>query len=473
MLKAFDLILETEVSASLAAQNGGFEQYRYECVCCGEEAYVAAPFSKKQSVHFRHRNGNNDVECENYLGQFGMLNAGARSKKSNRERAEFYFDYANKIFNIGLKFCENEIQGYEEHGVDFELRVGESEKPFKAIKINSLNFAPEVPTMIPLTVFSNNYYLSNTENGMKRKYGFYNRSTPSFFKIIGEEDVFRARLVRSDTIYTNTRYFVAFLSQWSVCTAYDGIEINEVLSFETMGLRFAGVIIITHKKTEKVKALVNTWGYQLEESETLTLLWPPSLLYDDIAKADSDSIFLHSSFSLQAHGNISVSPNEIERLSESVSKISVRDRIKVFRKNVEILISRDKEQSIPYEQVDVLTETTDYFAVANDYMFFLINTEGAKPLSTGQHVFLTRCSQIKGFVSGYLRKIVYPTKHQELLGRKLLDDILKHNKRVEVFDMRCFNSLSLSELAMEYIFECEGSGKINSVARQYILEGKL
>ena len=42
MYKAYDTILQAEVSAVLAAQNGKSEPYRYECLCCGEEVYIAA-----------------------------------------------------------------------------------------------------------------------------------------------------------------------------------------------------------------------------------------------------------------------------------------------------------------------------------------------------------------------------------------------------------------------------------------------
>jgi len=74
MLKAYDTMLQSEVPADLAAQSGGFEPYRYECACCGEEVYIAAAYSTSMVPHFRHRSGNNDVECENYLGQ--IFNAG-------------------------------------------------------------------------------------------------------------------------------------------------------------------------------------------------------------------------------------------------------------------------------------------------------------------------------------------------------------------------------------------------------------
>lgn len=53
--KAYDTILQSEVSAVLAAQNSGFEPYRYECACCGEEVYVAAAYSTSIEAHFRHR----------------------------------------------------------------------------------------------------------------------------------------------------------------------------------------------------------------------------------------------------------------------------------------------------------------------------------------------------------------------------------------------------------------------------------
>ena len=116
---------------------------------------------------------------------------------------------------------------YSDKEVAFELRAKETGNPFKSMNINTLNFAPDVPTMIPLTVFSEYYYLSNTGNGMKRKYSFCNRSTPTLFKILGNQETNKACLVRSDTIYTDTRYFALFHHQWLVCNAYDGIEISE------------------------------------------------------------------------------------------------------------------------------------------------------------------------------------------------------------------------------------------------------
>ena len=102
MRKAYDTILQSEVSAALAAKSGGFEPYRYECACCGEEVYIAAAYSTSMVPHFRHRSGNNNVECENYMGQYGAISIDSHSRKSNRERVEFYFERVTRHLVSGF-----------------------------------------------------------------------------------------------------------------------------------------------------------------------------------------------------------------------------------------------------------------------------------------------------------------------------------------------------------------------------------
>jgi len=287
MHKAYDTILQSEVSAELAAQNGGLEPYRYECACCGEEVFVAAPYSTRMVAHFRHRSGNNDVECENYLGQYGAISTDSSSRRNNRERAEFYYDSASKTFNLALRFSESEIKGYEQQSVDFELRTKDSDTPFRVLKINSMNFSPDVPTLIPLNNFSFSYYLSNTLNGVKRKYVFLNRdNTPTFFKISGNDNDFKAKLIRSTVLFTNTQYFVAFQSQYSApggVQFHKGIKVGQTFRFETMNRKFLGFVLLITNKTPSIDCLLKSWGYQLEVFETLTLLWPPAHLIDDVS----------------------------------------------------------------------------------------------------------------------------------------------------------------------------------------------
>lgn len=104
MRKAYDTFLLSEVSAEMAAKSGGLEPYRYECAYCGEEVRLATVSSINMVPHFRHLSGNNDVECENYLGQYGAISTDSQSRKSKNERAEFYFDISTKLFYLVLHF---------------------------------------------------------------------------------------------------------------------------------------------------------------------------------------------------------------------------------------------------------------------------------------------------------------------------------------------------------------------------------
>ena len=61
MDKAFDAVLQTEVDAAVIAKisyRGCGDRFRYKCLCCGEEVYLAAADSNERAPHFRHRKGN-------------------------------------------------------------------------------------------------------------------------------------------------------------------------------------------------------------------------------------------------------------------------------------------------------------------------------------------------------------------------------------------------------------------------------
>ncbi len=477
MHKAYDTILQSEVSAELAAQNGGFEPYRYECACCGEEVFVAAPYSTKMVAHFRHRSGNNDVECENYLGQYGAISTDSRSRRNNRERAEFYFDSLSKTFSLALRFSESEIQEYEQQFVDFELRKKESDIPFRVLKINSMNFSPDVPTIIPLDNFSFSYYLSNTLNGIQRKHDFVNRSNiPTFFKISGDDNDFKAKLVRSTILFTNTQYFVAFQSQYSAPRELPfpkGIEVAQTFRFDTMNRKFLGVVLTITNKTPSIDCLLKSWDYQLEASEILTLLWPPAYLIDDANIITSDHAFIFSSFELQAYGNINVHSEEILKLSHGISRVTVKPKTKIFKKNAEIVIDKVEPLVGDYSVITPFESLVSTFTVPDDGTYYLFNRSGVSPLANGQVVFLTPNSSIVRYEYNNPVSYIYPCLQKELTDEDLLEDILAHYKRMETFDSTRFSTLMLSETASRYIDKCKITGSINSAVKQFIEEGWL
>jgi hypothetical protein len=478
MRMAYDTVLQSEVSAELAAQNSGFEPYRYECICCGEEVFIAAAHSTKVTAHFRHRSGNNDVECENYLGKYRETDTNSNFKKGNREKAEFYYDNISKTFCLAIKFDEDEIQDYEQQSIDLHLRTEGSDIPFYTLKINGLNFSPDVPTLIPLTDFSTSYYLSNTLDREERKYNFMNcDNAPIFLKILGNDYDFKAKLVRSNIIFTNTKYFVAFQGQYSLpqgVKSSKGVEIEQVFHFETMNRKFSGFIFsIKQHGIPFIDDLLKSWGYRLEASETLTLLWPPTYLIDDINVVASDHVFIFSSFELQARGNINVCSKEITKLSYGISKVRLKSKTKISKKNAEIVIDKAIPSIDDYDAITSSKNFTENFNVPSDGAYYLFNNSGVSPLVNGQNVFLTPNSFIIQYKSNYPVGYIFPCPQKGQTEKELLEDILKHYKRNEDFDSNKFHRFIPSEAISKYIERCKTAGTINSVVMQFIEEGIL
>lgn len=477
MRKAYDTFLQSEVSSSLAAKSGGFEPYRYECAHCGEEVRLAAAGSKSMVAHFRHRSGNNDVDCENYLGQYGAISVDSRSRKSRTERAEFYFDSNTKMFYLGLCFSDNEIAAYEEESAKFEMRASAQEQAFSTTRINGINFMPDSPRMIHVERFSYSYFLSNTLSNVKRRYDIFKKDgSPVFFKILGSDiNNYRAKLIRSTILYTDVPYFTVAESRYQtpISNASSDIEITNTSPFETMGKKFIGQTLVIKNKTSDIEALLESWGYQVEASETLALLWPPSAQMNESSVIKSDCAFLFSSFKLEPHGNINVHSDDIKSCGNGVSKVAVKSRVKVFRKNAEIIIETKEPQATKYDDFLVEERYDDTIKVSDKCVWFLFNRSGLRRMGEGQSTTLTLGSSLKRYDSGYLNGIIYPKPQEVLSGERLLDDILAHYKRTEAFATEAFASLTLSDTASKYLANCRESGIINSAAKKLIEEGRL
>lgn len=479
MRKAYDTFLLSEVSAELAAKSGGLEPYRYECAYCGEEVRLAAVSSISMVSHFRHRSGNNDVDCENYLGQYGAISTDYRSRKSKNERAEFYFYSSTKLFYLGLRFSDDEIAAYEQLITSFELRASAQEQAFFTLRINRKNFEPDVPTMIPIQKFSYNYFLSNTLNGVKRKYEVFKKNSsnaPTFLKIQGNDSDYRAKMVRSSILYTNVPYLVVFESQYS--SSWDSrlpsdIKVDDTFRFETMGRKFLGKTLTIKAKTTIVDSLLMSWGYQLEVSETLTLLWPPASMVDEVSLIRSDYAYLYSSFKLQAYGNINVHSNDIRSIANGISRVSVNARINVYRKNAEIVIDKGNRHSMSFEQIKIEEIQVTTYMVYDDSSHFLFNGSGVVSLIKGQSVSLTPNSVIRRYLFGYMNGCIYLRRRTELTDERLLNDTLTYYKRTEAFTWDDFDSLELSQTAFRYIESCKESGLINSAVKNFIKEGRI
>lgn len=479
MRKAYDTFLQSEVTADLATKAGSFEPYRYECAHCGEEVRLAAVGSISMVPHFRHRSGNSDVECELYLGQYGSISTDACSRKSKNERAEFYFDSNTKMFYLGLCFSDDEITAYEQLTTTFELRATTHAEPFFSLNINSRNFDPGVQRMIPLEKFSYNYYLSNTLNNIKRPYEVFKNNgsyAPTFFKLQINGSEYRSRLVRSSVLYTNVPYFVAYQSQyWCHLNSRlpSEVKVDSAFEFETMDRRFLGKVLTIKSKTAQIDSLLMSWGYKLETSEMLTLLWPPAAMADESVLINANYAYLYSTFELQSHGNINVHSEDIKKVVDGVSKVTVNSKTKVYKKNVELVIDKRVQATDNYDSLPLTKEVRSNYVVSDDGLCFLFNRSGVMPLQKGMSILLTPESEIRHYTFGYLDGLIIPQKLSSLSGERLLRDILTHYKRMETFIWDDFDLLELSQTAFQYIESCEKSGRINSAAKHFIEEGRI
>lgn len=82
------------------------DMYRYKCLACDEYLTLSAVDSKKQSPHFRHRNGNNDKDCDYYLNNLiSFVNRKYYlSDSENNKKTDIFFNNKKKHLRIWIIF---------------------------------------------------------------------------------------------------------------------------------------------------------------------------------------------------------------------------------------------------------------------------------------------------------------------------------------------------------------------------------
>lgn len=480
MQKAYDTILSDYVDADIAAKSGSNEAYRYKCPYCWENVHLCAANSRKNATHFRHRSGNNNVGCENYLGNRNVIIRNTIYHRNVQDKIEFYFSSVTKLFSIGVKFNTEEIAAHEQNGTILQIKTSFTSKPILTILINSSRFLPDISELIPINEFSWEYYISSTKDSNQQKFEIFHKDKhgdlfPSFFKILanGNEDNFKAKLVRTETLYTNTQYLIIFTHQYDRLNFSGDVKIGKTFNFTTMGRNFSGFIVTFTAKTVGIEQQLADWKYKLESNERLTLLWPPVIQIDDTMVPKTKNVYIVSSFELQAHGNINVYTKDIEKFENGVSKILVSNPTKIYIKNVELLLASQKVVISEYDVISIKHKTDKKFT-APDNNTFLYNSFGIVQMNKGMSTSLTNKSEIRHFSYGYLDMIITAENTADFQEEEnILKDILMYYHNEEDFNWDDYESLNLSSIAEEYIKSCEKSGNINSAAKRFIKEGRI
>lgn len=338
MIQAFDVLLQIPVTADIAAKNRIDEPFRYECLCCGEEVYIAATNSTKKAPHFRHRRGNSDRECELYLGSTGIAGALNAAQKRTHSRTEIYFDIKQKIFYAAVSFPKEKLQEFEDKSCILEFHSTYNSPPYEKVRINHQNFAPDSMVQFPLKLTTNDCYITISGANYRSHYEILsNNDFPTFFKItLGENSGNFARRIVGGKIYTNTSYYIIAKNQKIIQKIVDlgeNIAISAVDEINALGSTIYGATLEILSVTPDLSNLFSYFNYSLEVSENITPLWPPLYSVDGVLCSNKKKVYLLSSFTLVPHSNISCENDKLE-LFDDVFELDITLPVRISRNNV-------------------------------------------------------------------------------------------------------------------------------------------
>ena len=475
MQTAFDTLLKIVVTAENAAENGDNETFRYECLCCGEEVFLAAQDSIYKATHFRHKNRNNDKDCELYLSQYGKIHLPYR-RRNKQEHVEFYYSNNTKCFSVGFNFSEEEISEYERAGALLEIRDNRNSLPFFNTQIDHSIFSAGISERFILDKKAIPFYISNTLNNKKHEYYVFNYDAPSFFKILSsnpDDEDFNAKLIRSRTIYIGVKYFIAWLGRNTAQIKLKNLSdvlIEKEIQFEPFERTTTvwGMVVSFKSKNAKLDSILNEWGYDLVLSESVSLLWPPAYEKGEKLAVSSSELYLYSSFTFQGLGNINTPDKYISKISDNITKVSLHDAIHIFKKNAELEIFKEP-LSPTIQTLEVKVEETDSFCVPDTNTFFLYSELGANKLTEGQKVFLTPDTFVVEFFGNTMTRIIrFPESVEPTIEEKFFEIISNFWITKEYQEI---SSVSLPQTLSNYLDYCKCTKRIN-VAVEKLITGK-
>ena len=478
MNKAFDAVFQEEVDAAVVAKTSYRtygDRFRYQCLCCGEEVYLAAADSTERSAHFRHRKGNNDTECERYLGQPGAIESYVSIRRKNKERIGFCFNIDRMTFEICLYLTSEEMDAYAERQGMFCLYTMYYSQPFITVPINRSVIIPNACNYYTVNEYSNDYYASFDCSKAKVIYS-------EVMKKNGKLNVYRVnqrdehyKQNTSDILYTNTEY---------IAISESAENIKELLSLQSVEIKEDDFLFITANKqfyavrfeiryTEySSKLYFQKHDFQIETSESMDILWPPVFNRDATSVCSADNIYISSSFDLIPHGNIDAEAPKIEDCQNGIYKLWVDNRIMIYEKNVEAVIVKERRKINEHFSVAPMIIHMDKYIIPDDYDYFLFDKNGCTRLIAGSKVYLSKNDKIIGYKNGHIKAYILGCLEVTYTTTDILNDILKYHPQSEPFDMDEFMDIDVDETILTYLEKCYRCGMINSVVKRYIMEKK-
>ena len=478
MDKAFDAVLQSEVEAAVIAKTSYCflgERFRYQCLCCGEEVYLAAADSSERSPHFRHRKGNNDTECERYLGQLDTAEHFAFLRKHKQGHIEFYFNRDRMTFEICAFFTEEELQAYEKENDRLMVSSKYCADPFLSIPLSKEVFVPGRKSYFTITEFSTQYIVSFDS-------GFNSCTYQDVMRDTKKINIFRVRMQdehckhqTSSLLYTNTEYIGISECEETMqeLASLEYIISEEMFSFVTENRDFYGLKFSVKQVEFSVRHFFRKHDYQLETSESFSILWPPVYIRNSRSICTGDTIHVHSSFELIPHGNINVDAAFIRKNDRDVLQLHVDDEVIIYEKNIDICVQKERKLGMETVLEEPVTIYSDRYTISEQYDYFLFDKNGCTRLIPDSNVYLSESDRIVGYKNGHIKVYVYACPKEKMDIGQLINDMVKYHPQSEKFEPDDFMDITTDETVLTYLENCYRSGRINTVVKRYIKEGLI
>lgn len=479
MDKAFDVVFQSEVDAMTIAKTSFHtygERFRYQCLCCGEEVYLAAADSKIKSPHFRHRRGNNETDCERYLGQHGALEHYLSIRKHSKEHIGFYFNIEQKIFEISLTLSSEEIDKTNADGGKLSLYAKYYTQAFFTMPINNMNMASNINNYYMLDEYANDYYVSYDNSGTKTKYSDVIRrdSKLNIYRVNQTNNHYKKNT--SDILYTNCRYLAVSENKTNITELVNLHSVekeDDIFSFITQGRHFFAVKFVINCDDYGTKIYFLKHDLSIECSESMDILWPPVYIRDNVLVSNSEKLYISPSFELIPHGNINSYVMEVRNVCKNVFELSFNDKVSIVEKNVECRIIKEERELSGLRLEEIEYVYANRYTIPELYDCFLFDKNGCTPLIAGANIYLSDTDRIVGYKNGHVKVVILAEAKKELDKGKLIQDIIKYHPQTEPFEPDDFMDIIADETVLAYIESCYRSGQINSVIKKYIKEGLI
>lgn len=475
MNKAFDAVLQKEVDAEvIAGTSYRFlgNRFRYQCLCCGEEVYLAAADSRERSPHFKHRKGNNDTECESYLGQMGAVEHFVLLRKHKQEHIEFYFNRDKMAFEICFCFTEEELQAYEGRNNRLMVSSRYYAEPFISIPLNKGIFISGRKSFFTLTEFSTEYFVSFNSGFNYCAYHDVMRTPEkiNIFRVKMQDE--HCRYQTSSLLYTGTEY-IGISEKKEILVELASLEYvisEELFSFVTENGIFYGLQFFVRRAEFSVMCFLQKHDYQIETSEEFSILWPPVYTKDSNSICAGDTVYVYSSFELIPHGNMNADGTFAREISRGMLKLHIDDEAIIHEKNIDMCIQRERKLGMETVLEEPAITYSDRYTVPDQFDYFLFDQNGCTRLIPGSNVYLSESDRIVGYKNGHLKVFVCACPKKRIENKQLINDILKYHPQSEPFEPDDFMNIIADETVLSYLENCYRNGRINTVIKRYIKE---